>query len=262
MPGSRHDFFGVKLVTVQKSPAQGTALIHGIYALFSASTLEPVLLMDAPALTSMRTGAVSAIATKYLAASNAHRLVIFGAGVQAHAHLKYVMAVRKIQWLRVISRREEPALALVRVARQHGIDAELGDIPDVAGADLICTCTTSNVPLFACSLLKPNTHINAVGTHHPEHRELDSDTMRRATVFVETRDAALKEAGELAIPIAQGVFDPSHIVADLSEVVRENTRRTYTNITVFKSVGVADEDLAVATEAYRSLVSGCDRSRG
>jgi ornithine cyclodeaminase len=126
----------------------------------------------------------------------------------------------------------------------------------VADGDLICTCTTSEQPLFDGSLLRSGVHVNAVGSHRPDARELDTETIRRGRVVVETRDVALAEAGELAIPIAEGAIVPGHVVADLAETVRgTQVRRSPEDVTVFKSVGMAFEDLAVA----RAIVDAAPR---
>ena len=117
----------------------------------------------------------------------------------------------------------------------------------MAEADLVCTCTTSSAPLFDGTLLAPGVHVNAVGTHLPDARELDTATIHRGRVVVETRAVALAEAGELVIPIAEGAIDADHVAADLAETVRgAEVRRSPEDVTVFKSVGMAFEDLVVA----------------
>jgi ornithine cyclodeaminase/alanine dehydrogenase-like protein (mu-crystallin family) len=246
---------GVKLVTVAPgNPDRGLPLIHAVYVLFDGVTLAPVALVDGAALTALRTAAVSALATRHLARPDASRLVLFGAGVQATAHLEAMAAVRPVGQVAVISRTPEPAERLAERARDMGVDATVAVAEAVADADLICTCTTAEEPVFDGSLLRPGAHVNAIGAYRPDTREVDDDTVRRARIVVETREAALREAGDLLIPIESGVISEAAIVADLAEVVRgAGVRRRPEDITLFKSVGVAFEDLVVARAAAARL---------
>jgi ornithine cyclodeaminase len=156
-------------------------------------------------------------------------------------------AVRPITELVVVSRTPGPAEALAEEGRRLGPRAAVGQPGAVAEADLVCTCTTSEEPLFDGDLLRPGTHVNAVGSYRPETRELDTETIRRARVVVETREVAMEEAGDLLIPIEEGSIGAEHVVADLGEVVRGvAVRRAAEDLTVFKSVGMAFEDLVVA----------------
>lgn len=247
MPAFGEAGVGVKLVTLTPSnPARGAAYIQASYVLFDATTQSPEAVLDGTALTALRTGAVSGLATRFLAREDAARLVIFGAGIQAKAHLEAMCAVRPVTELIVVSRSRGAAEALAEEGIRLGLGARVGEPGAVAEADLVCTCTTSDTPLFDGSLLPLGAHVNAVGTHLPVARELDTATVRRARVVVETR-AAAAEAGDLLIPIAEGAIDADHVVADLAETVRgAEVRRSPEDVTVFKSVGTAFEDLAVA----------------
>jgi ornithine cyclodeaminase/alanine dehydrogenase-like protein (mu-crystallin family) len=251
MPAFGDAGVGVKLVTLTPANAErGLPFINAVYVLFDPATQAPEAIVDGAALTALRTAAVSGLATRYLAAADAPRLVIFGAGVQARSHLEAMRAVRTIERLTVASRSAERAEALVALARSAGVDAAVGDADDVPDADIVCTCTTSDVPLFDGGLLAPGTHVNAVGSYQPTTRELDTVALMRGRVVVETRDAAFAEAGELSIPIEEGAFDRDHVVADLAEVVNGTPVRTSSgDITLFKSVGLAFEDLIVARAA-------------
>jgi len=251
MPAMGDPGIGIKLVTVNPSnPGRGLPLIHAVYVLFGPGSTEPRAVIDGAALTALRTAAVSALATRHLANPDAERLVIFGAGVQGHSHLLAMRAVRPIWLVTVVSRTPQRAGELVDRARALDMEASVGGPEAVAKADLVCTCTTSPEPLFDGALLKPGTHINAVGSYQPHTRELDDAAVARARIVVETREAALAEAGDLVIPMKAGVVGPSAIVADLSEVVRGAAVRTSPeDITIFKSVGVAFEDLVVAKAA-------------
>jgi ornithine cyclodeaminase len=248
MPAGGEPGVGVKLVTLtEANPGVGLPFIHAIYALFDPSTQAPRLLVDGSALTALRTSAVSGLATDLLARDDASRLVIFGAGVQAGAHLDAMAVVRPVNHVIVVSRSPERAEDLVRRARSMGLEADVGGPDAVSAADIVCTCTTATEPLFDGSDLAAGAHINAVGAYRPETREVDTETMRRARVVVETRAAALEEAGDLLIPIAAGAIGPEHVVADLQEVVRgKQVRQGGADVTVFESVGLAFEDLAVA----------------
>jgi ornithine cyclodeaminase len=248
MPAFGEAGVGVKLVTLTPSnTTRQMPYIYASYVLFEATTQSPEAVLDGAALTALRTGAVSGLATRHLARRDASRLVIFGAGVQARAHLEAMCVVRPVTELVVVSRSRPAAESLVGDGLGRGLHAWLGDPEAVADADLICTCTTSEEPLFDGSLLRPGVHVNAIGSHRPDARELDTETIRRGKVVVETREVALAEAGELAIPIDEGAIDTGHVVADLAETVRgASVRRSPEDVTVFKGVGMAFEDLAVA----------------
>jgi ornithine cyclodeaminase/alanine dehydrogenase-like protein (mu-crystallin family) len=254
MPAIGEQGVGVKLVTLTPSnPERGLPFIHAVYALFDTATQAPVALLDGAALTAIRTAAVSGLATRHLARAEASRLSIFGAGVQARSHLRAMLAVRPIEDVVVVSRTRERAESLVKEA---GVDARVGAPNDVGDRDLVCTCTTSATPVFDGSLLAPGTHVNAVGAYRPDLRELDTETIERSRVVVETREAAMEEAGDLLIAIREGAIGEDHVVADLSEVVRgAKVRRSDDDVTVFKSVGVAFEDLVVARAAVDRLSS-------
>lgn len=255
MPAVGESGAGVKLVTVNpENPPAGRPLVQGVYVLFDAATLEPVAILDGAALTAARTSAVSALATRHLARADARVLVLFGAGVQAGSHLDAMVAVHPIEEVVVVSRTRGPAEALAARAAGAGLRARTGTPQDVAEGDVVCTCTTSPTPVFDGRLLRPGAHVNAVGAYTPETRELDDETVRRGRIVVETRQAALEEAGDLLIPIEAGVIREEDVVAELSEVVLgAAVRRSDEDITVFKSVGVAFEDLVVAAAARDRL---------
>ena len=247
MPAWATGGVGVKLVTVAPgNPAAGKALVNGVYVLFARPSLEPVLMIDGAAVTALRTPAVSAVATRHLARPDARRLVIFGAGTQARGHLDAVRAVREVESVVVVARSRDSAEALAEAARADGLEARAGAPEDVADADIVCTCTTSASPLFDGRGLAAGAHVNAVGAYKPHARELDDATIRRATVVVEERAAALVEAGDVVLPVESGALDPSSVL-ELRDVIRDG--RPAADVTVFKSVGLASEDLAVALAA-------------
>jgi ornithine cyclodeaminase len=241
MPAHAAAGLGVKLVTLAPgNPARGLPFIHGAYVLFSPGALVPEALLDGTELTAIRTAAVSALATDRLARPDARALVVFGAGTQARAHVAAMRAIRPIETVTIVGR--DPA-------RARALADELGAAvagPDaVAGADIVCTCTTSAQPLFDGAWLAPGTHVNAIGAYRPDLRELDDAAMRRATVVVETRASALAEAGD----VIQAGLEPGALI-ELADVVRGTVGRPVpAAITVFKSVGLALEDLAIARAA-------------
>jgi ornithine cyclodeaminase/alanine dehydrogenase-like protein (mu-crystallin family) len=251
MPAAGRPGVGVKLVTLNPSnPDRGRPFVQGAYVLFDPDTLSPEAVLDGTALTKLRTAAVSGLATRHLARPDASRLVLFGAGATANAHLDAMLAVRRFRTVRVASRSEAPARALAERARAAGLDAAVAGPEAVAEADVVCTCTTSERPVFDGTLLPPGAHVNAIGAYRPDMRELDDETVARARVAVETREAAMAEAGDLLIPLRSGRIGRDHVVADLGEVVRgARVRRGPDDVTVFKSVGIAPEDLIVARAA-------------
>lgn len=257
MPSAGDPGVGVKLVTIAPgNPGRGLPFLHAVYVLFAPGTLEPVAVVDGAALTALRTAAVSGLATRHLARAESERLVIFGAGVQAAGHLLAMRAVRPIWHVTVVSRTAPRAEALADRARALGMEASAGgpQTAALAKADLVCTCTTSPEPVFDGALLAPGAHVNAVGSYQPQTRELDDRAMGRAKIVVETREAAMAEAGDILIPMRSGAIGAEAVVADLGEVARGATVRTGDgDITVFKSVGVAFEDLAVARAAADRL---------
>lgn len=252
MPAWGQAGLGVKVVTVTPgNAAGGVPTVGALYTLFDPRTQQPVAVLDGAELTARRTAAVSALATRHLAATGARRLATVGAGPQARAHIEAMRAVRPIEEVVVITRTRTSAERLVSELRAAGgVDARVGTGADLRAADLICACTTSPNPVIRGADLAPGVHVNAVGAYTPATRELDTDAVRRARVVVETREAALAEAGDLLIPLAEGAIGPEHVVADLHELVTGSPVRTSDDdITVFKSVGLAFEDLVLAAAA-------------
>jgi ornithine cyclodeaminase len=246
MPAAAAQGLGVKLITLTAAnPGRGRPLVQGAYVLFAPGDQSPEAVIDGAALTALRTGAVSGLATRRLAREDARRLVVFGAGVQARAHVEAIRAVRDLEDVAIVSRSAATAETL---AAQVG--GRSGSIADVPAADIVCTCTTSGVPLFDGARLSPGVHVNAVGAYTPETREVDTTTVKRSRVVVETREVAMAEAGDLLLPIAEGAVEAGHVLADLSETVRGSVvRRSPQDLTLFVSVGLAFEDLVVARAA-------------
>jgi len=248
MPAAGEAGVGVKLVTLSEfNPQRGLPFTQAVYVLFDATTQAPEAVIDGTELTAIRTAAVSGLATRRLANPEASRLAVFGAGVEA------MHAVRPLTEVVVVGRDRTRADALVAFAKRLGVDARTGAPADVANADLVCTCTTSAVSVFDGHDLADGTHVNAIGAFLADQRELDTQTMRRAKIVVETREVALREAGDVLIAIEEGAIDADRLV-DLAEVARGRAVRTApSDVTVFVSVGSAFEDLVVARAALRAI---------
>ena len=250
MPSWGEDGVGVKLITIDpRNPERDLPLIHGIYVLFSPANHEPLAMFDGAALTKIRTGAVSGLATRHLARKDAAHLVVFGAGVQAAGHVAAMRAVRPIERITIVAPDPTRAAALA-----DAVGGATGR-PEVAGeADIICTCTTSPEPVFDGRSIRPGTHVNAIGAYKPTDRELDDETMGAGRVIVETKEAANTEAGDVVLALESGALEEQRI-EELAAVVRGHPRSSDAEVTVFKSVGIAFEDLAVAAAAYENLAT-------
>jgi ornithine cyclodeaminase len=246
MPAAGPQGVGVKLITLtEANRSSGLPFIQGVYVLFGSGTQEPEAVIDGTAMTALRTGAVSGLATRLLARDDARRLVVFGSAVQARSHIDAVRAVRDVDDVVIVS----PTLAHAE-ALANEVNGRTGTADDVDEADVICTCTPSAVPLFDGARLPDGVHVNAIGAYTPVTRELDGVAMARGRVVVETRDVAMAEAGDLLLAIEEGAIGPEHVQADLQEAVRgKQVRRSPSDITIFKSVGMAFEDLVIARAA-------------
>lgn len=236
---------GVKMVTV--TPQAG---VKATYSLLDPVSGELLALMEANYLTDLRTAATSAVVTDLLAAPNARTLGVFGSGRQAEAHLAVLPRVRGFERFLVCgSGRSDLESFCQKMKQKYGMEVEVVDAETCAReADVICACTTSTRPLFDGSRLRPGTHLNLVGAFQPHTREVDDETIRRSRVVVDTWEGSLAEAGDVLIPMKSGVIGREHIVADLHELVsgKKQVRTAVTDITLFKSVGCALEDLVTA----------------
>ncbi len=247
---------GIKLVFAHQGDAAPGSRVQSTYALLDPASGNLLALLDANYLTELRTAATSAVATKCLARKDSTTLGIFGTGRQARAHLTVLPEVLPFQRALVCgsspARSEEFARSSPGDLRPEATDVRTL----VAQSDVICTCTTSNQPLFDGRDLRPGTPLNLVGAFRPATREVDDETIRRARVVVDTYDGALAEAGDLLIPLQRGVITGDHIAADLHELVsgKKTIRRSPEEITVFKSVGCALEDLVAAHLVYHRAV--------
>ncbi len=233
---------GAKLVTFFPNN-QGLPTHHAVIVLFRPETGEPLIIMDGRLITEMRTAAVSAVATDLLARREVGVLAILGSGVQARSHLEALRIVRQFREVRVWSPRHA-----AKFAEEHKLVASSSAEEAVRGADVIVVATSATVPLLKGEWLSPGAHINAVGATRPNWRELDDEVLARAKLFVESREPASKESGDV---IAAG-----KISAELGEVIAGSKpgRQSDEEITLYKSVGVAIEDVAAANLVYQRAI--------
>ncbi|MFN0284672.1 MAG: ornithine cyclodeaminase family protein [Kineosporiaceae bacterium] len=270
MPAASGRYVGVKLVTVAPDNAAiGLPRIQGIYVLLDGKTLTPRALVDGVALTSLRTPAVSAVAVRRLAPQQPVRLVVIGTGPQGYGHVEAVAAVRPVSHVTVVGRDRGRAQAMAQWVAGHGFPTDVvagSDLPDdlegpVRRADVVVCATTSRWPLFDSRWLPDTATVVAVGSHEPDVREVDSELVARATVVVEGKESAMREAGDVIMPIRDGEVGPDVIAGDLAGLVRGYTRVDPDRPRLFKSVGEAWEDLVVAGEALDRLI-GDTAARG
>jgi ornithine cyclodeaminase len=260
MPAYRHGehgAFGMKAICVfPGNPSIGKDAHQGTVMLFSQDTGEPLALMNASQITATRTAAVSAVATRLLARPDATELGIIGAGVQARTHLVALACVRSIKRARVACRNPEHGERLVREMQDKvsfRIEVTKSNEEAVRDADLIVTATSAHEPVIERDWISPGAHINAIGTHSPQSREIDSATMAAARIFVDRRESALNEAGDYLLAAKDGAVTPESIVAEIGELVIESKtgRSSSSDITLFKSLGLAIEDVVCAEYLFR-----------
>ena len=248
---------GVKVVTVRDGTQVEGDRVQAHYFLLEQDTGKVCASLAANYLTEMRTAAVSAIATKFMARAEARTLGIFGTGRQAVAHLRLLPRTHRYERLLICGSRPSRSQALARLAKMdHNIVVEAVD-PDTCAreADVICTCTTSKLPTFDGRRVREGTHLNLVGGFQPDGREVDDFVISRSRIVVDTFEGALAEAGDLLIPLNKKLIGKNQILGDLHQLVSGKIagRTDYHEVTVFKSVGFALEDLVVATLLYERL---------
>lgn len=257
MPAALRDAgaFAVKIVSVVPANAgRGLPAVTATVLLSDAATGLPLALLDGTALTALRTGAAGGVAADLLGRADASVMALYGTGAQARAQLQAALAVRRLREVRVVGRDPSRLAAFVEAVRAEipGVAIAAAGPGAAAGADLVVTATSSVEPVFPGRLLGPGAHVTAVGSFRPDMRELDDDALGGARVFVDQREAALAEAGELRHMRARDVTEIGEVLAG-----RAAGRRTDRERTIFKSVGNAIQDLVVASHAYeRALALG------
>jgi len=255
---SAQKVFSVKIVTVfQNNVQRGFPMIQATVILTDATTGTPLAVMDGASLTAIRTGAASGLATELLARADATTAAVIGTGVQARTQLEAVCCARPIRTAQVYGRNADAAKRFAReMSEQLGVTVERAESPAAAlkDAGVICTATPSTAPLFADADVPDGAHINAVGSFRPEMIEIPPATVCRARVIVDHRESAHEEAGDLLAPLRSGLIQETHFGTELGEVVigRAPGRRNAEEITLFKSVGVAIQDLCAAARAVEN----------
>jgi ornithine cyclodeaminase/alanine dehydrogenase-like protein (mu-crystallin family) len=257
--GGEHPAFALKAICIMPgNPARGLDSHQGTVTLFDAQTGVPTAILDASALTQIRTAAVSAVATRVLARTDARGLAILGSGVQGEAHLHALARVRSFERIRIYSPNSGHVDELVERARAvfgggppEVLAAGSGE-EAVRGADVVVLATSSRQPVLQCEWLAPGAHVNAVGASMPAARELDLETVAAAALFCDSRESLRNEAGEFQLAIREGAISgEDHVRAELGEVLAglRPGRRSEDELTLFRSLGLAVEDLAAAQVA-------------
>ncbi len=259
------DAAGVKVITVFYTNHGTEYDSHqGVVMLFDTTNGRLLTLADASSITAIRTAAASGVATRLLANEKSSTLTIIGSGTQARTHVEAMLAVRPIETVRVWSRNHETAAHFAEwVQRTFDVAVQCSvDIRDaLSGADIVCTTTSSNDPLVLEDMLEPGMHINAIGSSVTFARELDAGAMKRCRLYVDSRESAINESGDLILAMREGVIDENHIVAEIGEVLdgQRPGRGDTGEITLFDSLGLAIQDIVAARSIYDRAIA---ESRG
>ena len=262
MPGYLNDdkALGMKVVTYfQDNPQQNLPAILATIMLFSSDTGKMIAAMDGGYITAIRTACASALATKALANPDTPVLGILGAGVQARAHIQALTVVRQLKLIKIYSPSGKSAASIKQELQpQCGVPIEVVDSAQdaVRDSDLLVTVTTAKQPIVKVEWLKPGVHINAVGSHRPDLREIDGATMKRATVVVDSREAIMAECGDILLALKERSISESDIHGELGAVLAGSKagRSSASEITLYKSVGIAIQDVATAQLVYRKAI--------
>ena len=241
-------YYTVKIVSVNYSnPDKGLPLIHGIVQVFDAENGKHIANLDGASITAIRTGAASGLATDLLAKENANVCAVFGTGVQAASHIEAVLEVRPIEKIMVFSR-SKPSAEKFCSTLANQVECVIGKKESLLEADIICTTTPAQSPLFETDEIKPGCHLNVVGSHQPSFREVPTGLVARSKIIVDKREACEQEAGDLIIPVQEGSWSFEHLHGELGQVVSGDiiARESENEITLFKSVGNAIQDHAMA----------------
>jgi len=262
MPGflDEDKALGMKVVTYfQDNPKRNLPAILATIMLFSGETGKLIAVMDGSYVTAIRTACASAMATKALANTKTPVLGILGAGVQARAHIQALTQVRKIDRIKIYSPSGTSAAAIkkdLEPALKIAIEVAGSAADAVRDADLLVTGSTSREPIIQSTWLKTGVHINAVGSHRPDHREIDGATVARAKVVVDSREAIMAECGDILLAIKENVINENHIHGEIGEILAGTKpgRERASEVTLYKSVGIAIQDVATANLIYRKAL--------
>ena len=250
---------GIKVITVFHANSEAGLPSHqGVVMLFDAKHGQPLMLFDALEITAIRTAAASAVATKFLSGKNSSTLAIIGSGEQAKRHIEAILLVRKIKQINIWSRSRQNASKLAEeTSSKYKIAVHSTETAKeaVANADIICTVTSSGRPVVAAEWITAGAHINAVGSSTPVARELDTATIIKSKLFTDRYESLLMEAGDFLIPKKEGVITDKHVKGELGEVLLNTKKGREHNdeITVFKSLGIAAEDIFSAYHIYKKI---------
>lgn len=261
MPGhaAKLGVMGIKVITVFHSNSEvGLPSHQGIVMLFDAKQGQPLMLFDALEITAIRTAAASAVATNVLSRRNSSTLAIIGSGEQAKRHIEAMLIIRKIKQINIWSRNEKNAKQLVNtLSGEYNLPVHIKKTVKqaVENADIICTVTSSKEPLVIGEWIAPGTHINAVGSSTPAARELDTAAIAKSKLFADCYESLFKEAGDFLIPKKEGAITDEHVKAEIGEVLigTKKGREHDEEITVFKSLGIAAEDIFSAYHIYEKI---------
>lgn len=261
MPGHAEQLgvMGVKVISVFHANSESGLPSHqGVVMLFDAKNGQPLMLFDALEITAIRTAAASAVATKFLAQEKSSTLAIIGSGEQAKRHLEAISLVRKIEQVHLWSRNEKNAKNFAsELSGKYKVPIQIKEnVQDaVKNADIICTVTASKEPVVMGEWIGPGTHINAVGSSTPFSRELDTTAILRSKLFTDRYESLFNEAGDFLIPKKEGAVTDDHVKAEIGEVISgtKKGREHDEEITVFKSLGIAAEDIFSAYHIYRKM---------
>ena len=237
----------IKLVNVHfDNPKNNLPLINGVILMMDAEKGTPLALIDGKSVTALRTGASSGLATELLSKNDSNLAVVFGSGVQAYTQIEAIRSVRDLEKVKVIGRDIYKAK---NFCNQFDSSVEVGTDDCLIDADIICTATTSKIPLFEFRDLKPGVHINAVGAHQSKSRELPSELIQNGKVFIDQLSPSKHEAGDILIPIKEGIYSWDKIEGELGELVdcKIEGRKNESEITIFNSIGNAIQDLAIGS---------------
>jgi alanine dehydrogenase len=262
MPGflEQDKTLGMKVVTFfQDNPKHNLPAILASIMLFSTETGKVIAVMDGSYITAIRTACTSAMATRRLANPEARVLAVLGAGVQARSHVEALCRIRNIEKIRIYSPSGTSAAAIKKdMEPQLGVTIDVA--PDaqaaVRGADIVVTVTTAKEPVLRADWLKAGVHINAVGSHRPDTREIDGATLERAMIVVDSREAIMAECGDILLAIKEGMISEATIQSEIGEVLAgaKAGRKNPGDITLYKSVGIAVQDVAAADLVYRKAL--------
>lgn len=256
MPSTNDRFTGSKILTIrQGNEGSDFPVIQGVYVLFDGANMTPVAVLDGAALTTLRTPATSALAVRHLAAPGSTRVALFGTGVQAWGHVQALRAVLDVEHVDVIGRTPAHVDQLVERIVATGLSASPAGVEAVPVADVVVCATGAVTPLFDGELVADHALTVAIGTHARAAREVDTALVRRSTVVVESRASALREAGDVLVPIAEGAFDAAGMVT-LADVVLGKVTIGHDRPRLFKGTGMPWQDLATAGAIADRVLAG------